>query len=191
MRPCEGDLVGSATFDQLLALLHPDREQAAEEYRRLHERLTRYFDWNGGEDPPALADQTLDRIERRIARSEEEGAIQNVTAFALGVARLLLKEDARKRKSASEAGQLWNSLTQDSASEEEERMDAALHDCLAQLPVERRRLIESYYEHGENKARSHEKLAMRYGITVNALRTRALRIRKELEAAVARHLRDK
>lgn len=179
------------TFDRLLALLHSDRNQAAGEYRRLHERLTRYFDWNGGEDSPALADQTLDRIGDRVARTDQEGAIQNVTAFALGVARLLLKEDARKRKRDSEVGQLWKDLIDDATSDEKERMDAALRHCLAQLPAENRRLIESYYVHGNNKARSRERLALRYGITVNALRTRALRIRKDLEAAVSRYLGDK
>jgi DNA-directed RNA polymerase specialized sigma24 family protein len=183
--------MGSPTFNRLLARLHSDREQAAGECRRLHERLTRYFEWNGGEDPAALADQTLDRLEEGIAKSGEDGAIQHVTAFALGDARLLLKEDARKRKRDSDAGQAWNSLGQDPASEEKERMDAALGFCLSHLPAEQRRLIESYYVLGENKARSHEKLAMRYGITVNALRTRALRLRKELEAAVARYLEDK
>lgn len=178
-------------FDQLLALLHTDREQAAGEYRRLHERLTRFFDWNGGDDPSALADQTLDRIQERIAKSGEEGTIQNVTAFALGVARLLLKEDARKRKRAWEAGRLWHWLSQEPTSEEQERLDAALRYCLARLPAEQRRLIQSYYMYGESKARSHEKLAIEFGITVNALRTRALRIRKELEAAVADYLGDK
>lgn len=181
----------SPTFDRLLALLHSDREQAAGECRRLHERLTRYFEWNGGADPAALADQTLDRLEERIGKSREDGAIQNVAALALGVARLLLKEDASKGKRDSDTGQAWSSLGQDPAREQTEGMDVALCYCLAHLPAEQRRLIESYYVHVENRARAHEKLAIRHGITVNALRTRALRIRKELEAAAARYLEDK
>lgn len=183
--------MASATFDKLLALLHPDREQAALEYRRLHERLTRYFDWNGGEDPLALADETIDRIERRIERSEVDGPIQSVPAFSLGVARHLLLEDARNRKRATEAGAQWKPPGQSSGTDEKEKMDEALSYCLRQLPTDRRKLIESYYIHGENKSQSHQKLAMQYGITVNALRTRALRVRQELETALREYLADK
>lgn len=181
-----------ATFDKLMQLLAADREQAALEYRRLHERLTRFFDWNGGEDPLALADQTMDRIGNRLEKNDE-GPIQNVSAFALGVARHLLQEDARQRKKAAEAGAHWTSSGQSSSNneDEKERMDEALLHCLAQLPLDRRQLIESYYVHKGNKARSHQQLAVEYGITVNALRTRALRVRQELERAILQYLERK
>jgi len=182
--------VEGATFDKLMQLLSTDREEAAQEYRRLHERLTRFFDWNGAEDPPALADQTIDRIGNRLEK-EDEGPIQNVPAFALGIARHLLQEDTRKRRKATEAGKLWTSIDHSSHTEEKERMDEALIHCLAQLPPDRRRLIETYYVHGENKARSHLQLATESGITVNALRTRALRVRQELERAILDYLNRK
>lgn len=180
-----------ATFDKLMQLLGTDREQAALEYRRLHERLTRYFDWNGGEDPPALADAAIDRIGKRLERSDEEDPIQNVFAFALGVARHLLQEDVRQRKKATEMGALWSAMSPSSPAEEKERLDEALLHCLAQLPPERRNLIEAYYVHRENKSQSHQRLAMKYGITINALRTRALRVRQELEIAILHYLEGK
>ena len=180
-----------STFEKLMELLGTDREQAALEYRRLHERLTRYFDWNGGEDSLALADQAIDRIGNRLEKADEEGPIQNVSAFALGIARHLLQEDARQRKRTTEMGAQWSSMSCGTPTEEKERMDEALLHCLAQLPADRRKLIEAYYVHGENKARSHQKLAMQYGITVNALRTRALRVRQELEAAIVHYLEGK
>ena len=178
------------TFDKLMELLGTDREQAAQEYRRLHERLTRYFDWNGGEDPLALADKAIDRIGSRLQKTGEEGPIQNVSAFALGIARHLLQEDARQRKRTTEIGAQWTSMS-GSTTEEKERMDRALRHCLEQLPAERRDLIEAYYVHGENKAWSHQNLAVQYGITINALRTRALRVRQELEAAILHYLERK
>ena len=58
------------TLKQLLHLLDPDERQAAVEYRKLHERLTRFFEWNNVEDPMALADETIDRLgaSRRVRR---------------------------------------------------------------------------------------------------------------------------
>ena len=179
-----------ATFDKLMQLLGPDREQSGLAYRQLHDRLTRYFDWNGGEDPQALADETLDRIGNRLEKSEAVEPIQNISAFALGIARNLLREDLRKRKRATETGTQWNSLSEGATTEEKEILDKALGHSLMQLPVERRKLIEAYYMYERDKALSHRKLATRYGISINALRTRALRVRQELEAAIAHYLED-
>jgi RNA polymerase sigma factor (sigma-70 family) len=190
-RLCVGDFLAGATFDKLMELLGPDREQAALEYRRLHERLTRYFDWNGGADPAALADETFDRIERRLDKQGVEGPIENVSAFALGIARRLLLEDLRRQKKAAETGARWSSIDQSDSTEEKELMDEALRHCLSQMPADRRKLIESYYEHGLSKALSHQKLATKYGITINALRTRVLRVRNELEAAIISYLEHK
>jgi hypothetical protein len=54
------------TLNIILDLLGGHNEEAAGvEYRKLHERLWRFFEWNGVEDPGALADEAIDRLGRR------------------------------------------------------------------------------------------------------------------------------
>jgi DNA-directed RNA polymerase specialized sigma24 family protein len=61
---------------------------------------------------------------------------------------------------------------------------AAIENCLAALPPDRRNMIERYYGADRNA------LARELGVSMNALRNRALRIREELFNCVVRK-RDK
>lgn len=178
------------TFKELLNLLSPDEAQAAVEYQNLHQRLTRFFDWNNAQDPMALADETLDRLAKRAAESAMSEGVRNVSAFALGVARHILQEEARRQLKMTEINQHWRSMelarAQDAGSE---AIEDALHHCLEKMQPERRRLIEAYYNYtGAEKIRMHQQLAEAEGLSLNALRNRALRTRQELEACISRRL---
>jgi DNA-directed RNA polymerase specialized sigma24 family protein len=68
-------------------------------------------------------------------------------------------------------------------------MDEALQHCLKRLQPDRRRLIESYYTFGDRKkAEIHQSLAKEIGVTVDALRNRAMRAREDLEECMRRFL---
>lgn len=178
------------TLKQLLDLLDPDEQQAAVEYRKLHERLTRFFEWNHAEDPTALADETIDRLGRRAVEVDAKGGVRNVSAFALGVARHILQEEARRQAKSVEISQHWNTH-HSAASSEAEEMAQALQHCLARMQQERRTLLEKYYLYsGGEKASMHQKLAQEYGLSINALRNRAMRARQELEVSMRRYLKE-
>jgi hypothetical protein len=178
------------TLRRLLDLLDPDPASAALEYKRLHERVSRYFEWNSVEDPTALADEAMDRLADRASRSAVEGSarIQNASAFLLGVARLLLQEDLRRRQKRAVAVREW-SAREHTAGPQAEIMDRALAHCLAGMPVDRRALLEQYYaQSGSEKIQRRQKLAQNLGLTLNALRNRALRARQELEDKIRAYL---
>lgn len=175
-------------LDKVLSLLAPDAEQAAVEYSRLHERLTRFFEWNSTDDPTALADEALDRLGRRASAADMERGVRSASAFVLGVARHLLQEERRRKARGVEAQRVWISATIEPPSPESEKMDAALQHCLAQMKPDRRKLIEAYYgRSGAQKIKAHRDIATEYGLSLNALRNRVLRLRKELEASVRRY----
>ncbi len=178
------------TLKQLLDLLGSDEHQAAVEYRKLHERLTRFFEWNHAEDPTALADEAIDRVGRRAVEVDAKEGVRNVSAFALGVARFILQEEGRRQAKTAEISQHWNSH-QPAASSEAEEMSQALQHCLAKMHPERRTLLERYYLYsGTEKASMHQKLAQEYGLSINALRNRAMRARQELEVSMRRYLKE-
>src|SRR5262249_34915539 len=68
-------------FSKLLAELTPDPEVAGEKYEDLRGQLIKFFEWRGLLFPDQHADETLNRVARKI--DEGERVEKNITAFAL------------------------------------------------------------------------------------------------------------
>ncbi len=157
----------------------PDRETAGCKYEELRHRLINLFAWERCEAPDDLADEVLNRL----ARKTMEGvAIPHLDRFAFGIARLVIHEEERKRRSRQTVLREFQANGKSSGSDS--RGMAAIELCLAALPQDRRELIERYYG-GDRSA-----LARELGISINALRNRALRIREELYNCVLRKRDD-
>src|SRR5688500_595493 len=93
--------ITAAGLAGLLARLHPDADRAAEEDERLRRALVKCFDWRGGWPPDDCADETLDRLARRL---EEDTSVADVRNYAHGIARLVLLERRRRPEFASTDG---------------------------------------------------------------------------------------
>jgi DNA-directed RNA polymerase specialized sigma24 family protein len=160
-------------LDGLLQALGPDRNAAGRRYERMRRKLIDLFSWRGAETPEELADETLNRLARRLHQGEP---IERIESYMLGIARLLLKEHARRREQRSTALREIQVLRRGTAGET--GMQDALERCLASLPEPSRLLIARYYS--EDRAA----LAADLGVSLLALRTRALRIRRKLYDSV-------
>lgn len=172
-------------FDRLLMLLAPDRESAAEKYLELRANLLRFFEWRGCPFPEEHADETINRVAKRVAEGE---VIQNPSGYIFGVARLLLLEIHKERAKEQRAmGELAFSQTVASYQFEElEPRVECLRRCLMTLSDENRELILHYYQ-GEKgpKIENRKRLSERLNVSLNTLRMRALRLREKLQACVA------
>jgi len=183
-------MLNKDALEDLLRAFHADREQASHHYQALRERLIRFFQWNRTEMPEELADEVLDRLARRLNLSSEQ--IQDPVRYAVGIARLLLQEQRRKnlRREKALAELQQSSLDADRREQErilqQERAEL-LQQCLQSLPEQSRELIFRYYDVDE-AADYRQQMARAYGISINALRNRALRIRMDLERQLARRL---
>ena len=167
------ELTGAA-LEQLLNALDSNRETAAHKYEALRRKLIDLFAWERRETPEDLADDTLNRLARRVL---EGVAIPNPDRYAFGIARLVLLEDARSRRNRE--GSLRD-LRHVSRPDAETETLAWLRQCLELLPAPSRELIERYY------SEDRESLAHVRGLSLNALRNRALRIREQLQECVSR-----
>ncbi len=156
----------------------PDREAAGCKYEELRHRLINLFAWEHCEAPDDLADEVLNRLARKAMGGVE---IPHLDRFAFGIARLVIHEEERKRRSRQTFLREFQANGQVSRSDS--RGMAAIELCLRALPPDRRELIERYY--GADRSA----LALELGISMNALRNRALRIREELYNCVLR-MRD-
>jgi len=171
-------------FDKLLLSFGDDRDTGGKKYLEIRNNLTRFFEWRGCPFPEDHADETLNRIAKRVAEGEQ---IQNPSGYAIGVARLLvleiLKGRQREQVALTEITNTSSEVVAD-ADDSEQRI-GCLRRCLGGLSDENRLLITEYYE-GEkgDKIQNRKKLVEKLGIPVNTLRMRALRLRERLQACV-------
>jgi len=177
-------------FDQLLNLLDHDRELAAEKYERLRRRLLRVFEWRGSTNPDEHADETLNRVARKIAEGVE---IRDVNHFAGGVARRLFQEILEQRGREQKAlDQVPEPVVVQEVTDEEidPRLDC-FRSCLNKLPAEQRRLIVDYYcDDDRSRIAQRQKLAQVLQIPLNALRIRAHRVRTQLGSCITECLKS-
>src|SRR5512138_898422 len=80
-------------FTRLLAHLDPERERAGEKYETLRLTLMKFFDWRGAHFPDEYADETLNRVARRIESGE---TIRDIATYCHGVARMIFLEALRR-----------------------------------------------------------------------------------------------
>src|SRR5687767_8236083 len=91
--------LNAQAFQRLLDHLHPNGDEASRAYEKLRHKLIDFFDWRGASSPEVEADETLDRVARRL---EEGAVVDRVEPYALGVARYVLQE-AYKRGAREKA----------------------------------------------------------------------------------------
>lgn len=174
---------------RLLAALDPDPARAAERYEELRQKLIRFFEWERSEIPDRDADETLNRVARRLAEGVE---MKSAGAFAYGVARFVLREQAAEAKRKERALAELAIHTAGTSKPEDEAMQDCLEQCLATLPPEARWLLEKYYEgHDSERIPNRRALADELRVGANALRNRVLRLRGRLESCTGDCIRKK
>lgn len=170
-------------FDKLLIVFGGDRESGSDKYLEIRGNLTRFFEWRGCPFPEDHADETMNRVAKKVAEGEE---ILNPPGYAMGVARLLLLEIVkgrqREQSALTEIGQTSEAYE---VEDDGEGRLTCLRNCLQTLSPDNRELILQYYQ-GEKseKIQNRKKLMERLGVPVNTLRMRALRLRERLQGCV-------
>ena len=168
-------------FDRLLAWLDDDRELAGREYEKVRRRLTTIFASRGCRVPEELADETMDRVSRRVADIRDTYSGNKVLYF-LGVANNVHHEFLKRPT-------LSNPVPVVTERHDQERTHACLEVCINKLTERSQHLIRNYYaEDKQKKVALRRVLAEQLGINLNALRARALRIREELQVCIERCL---
>jgi DNA-directed RNA polymerase specialized sigma24 family protein len=172
-------------FNQFLSILDIDRDRAGEIYETLRRNLIQLFIWRGCRDPESHADETINRVIRKIDEGEE---VRDVIAYAHGVARRLLLEIFKKQE-REQVGidELPPLVAQPAEQNDDENGVLCLRRCLNRLPEESRQLIVLYYQ-GEKSAKieNRKRLAEGLRVTLGALRYRAFDLRQRLQGCIER-----
>lgn len=173
-----GDLT-QEQFDKLLQWLDADRNAAGLKYQKIHLLLIKLFVCRGSYEAELLADVTIDRVAAKIDWLIAN-YVGNPILYFYGVAHKVLHENVRPKPTPKPPFPESNRVT-----DETERDYDCLEECLAELPSKNRDLVSHYY-HGEKKEKitNRKKLAEELGITLDALRIRAHRVRRHLQECV-------
>jgi DNA-directed RNA polymerase specialized sigma24 family protein len=177
------------TFRQFLDWIDEGTDSGGHRYLELRRRLVLYFDRKDCLSPDELADETLNRVARRL---EEEGTISSDSPahYCYIVARFVFLESLRGRRHESLQDKFAAVSDSYKEKQEAERRSNCLEECMQKLNTEERLLIINYYK-GEQRSKIEKRrtMASKLGITMNALSIRACRIRDKLEGCMRKCLR--
>jgi DNA-directed RNA polymerase specialized sigma24 family protein len=181
-------------FDHLLRWLDEGTDSDGQKYLEIRRRLVSYFDRKNCATPDELADETLNRVARRL--EEEAGVIESdaPARYCYIVARFVfmehlrdaqkdgaLLEDVRRQPRVGGPG----ATEDDEESEVKVKMLDCLERCTDKLEPPNREIITQYYTGKERvKIDNRRAVAETLGITMNALSIRACRMRDRLEDCV-------
>jgi hypothetical protein len=176
-----------APFRTLLERLAID-DNVATAYERLRTRLVSFFRLTFPVEAEALADEAIDRLARRL---QDGTPVEHLAGYALGIARLLVLETGARQRKEDQAAR--GAMLEAELNEQDSDADAAvpaLQACLESAGPESAGFILDYYaaEGGASRIERRRQLAERAGLTLNALRNRALRMRIALEKCVMARL---
>jgi DNA-directed RNA polymerase specialized sigma24 family protein len=168
-------------FERLLLSINPDRERAGEEYELLRLKLIKYFNLRGCLGAEELADETLNRLAKKVAQGEE---IRELIRYCYGLARWICVEYHRNPQSKPvpfENVPIMPVVIPDPLVEKERLK--CLHHCLGELTVEEKDMIIKYCDDSDQPHQwARRDLVEQMNISPTALRIRVSRIKKKLKA---------
>ena len=164
-------------FDRLLGWLDSDPDRAGLIYEKIRWRMIAILASRGCAIPEELADETMDRVARRVVDIRETYAGEKALYF-LGVMNNVHHEYL-KRPMMSRPVEIIDDV------DEKEQTHLCLEKCLGKLTSNSRQMIERYYSKDKKaKIVLRKRIAEEFGISVNTLRLRALRIREKLQMCI-------
>lgn len=159
-------------FDELLAWLHPNRDQAGKIYEDIRHRLIKIFTYRGCPVAEDLADETINRVAKKV-REIRSTYVGDPSLYFHGVARYVYLEYVKKTPDP-----LPPVLVSEPEETEESELEyTCLERCMSHLTPNNRELVLEYFQ-DEKRAKidRRKELTQRLGITLNALRIRAHRV---------------
>jgi DNA-directed RNA polymerase specialized sigma24 family protein len=164
-------------FDRLLHWLDPDRERAGLLYEKIRWRLVTILASRGCPPAEELADETIDRVARRVTDIEQT-YVGDKAVYFLGVMNNVHHEYLRRPA-------VPRLIEANPEVDRQEQVHLCLDNCLNTLAPYARQLIERYYAADKRVKIDLRKLIARdLGIKPATLRLRALRIRAKLQTCI-------
>lgn len=171
-------------LETLVKRLAEEPDAGIRDYESVRRQLVGFFERRGVHFADALADETIDRVARRLGEGE---TVLNLSGYFYGVARFVLLEWRRRQvqeqKALREHSLILVTADDDTDVGLRDQRLACLEKALDALPPESRSLLVRYHD---VRLEARRQLADEMGITYTTLKTRAHRIRLTLAGWVGR-----
>jgi RNA polymerase sigma factor (sigma-70 family) len=189
------DALTAEQFAGLLQRLDSQPDRAGEKYEGLRWKLVKFFQWSSCSGAEDLADETLNRVARKLQTGDE--TILHVEAYTWGVAKQIRREGQKRdgktvrfsdmpdHNFASDAGAAIDDIHKKIQSRKEQR---CLGECLGRLSLQEQELFLAYRVDKGHYAKTRKELAKKFELSPGALRVRVIRLREKLEKCIARCL---
>jgi DNA-directed RNA polymerase specialized sigma24 family protein len=180
-------LTGEA-LNRFLLCLDANSDEAGRKYEVIRQKLVKIFDWRGARFPEECADETINRVVRKLESGQE---IRDIPTYCQGVGRLVLLEALKKAENRQVSLDELKSVPAASPvfAEDDSHQRTCFRRCLSELANESRELILRYYkDERRQKIENRQAMADQLGIPLSALRNRVQRIRNKIEQCIAQCL---
>jgi DNA-directed RNA polymerase specialized sigma24 family protein len=180
--PRKIQVLSQEDFDRLLTWLDQDRELAGLVYEQIRRRLTTIFAARNCSVPEELADETIDRVARRVADIGPDYTGDKARYF-FGVANNVHHEYLKRPALPEPQEELFNELS------DKELTHNCLEQCLGKLSGDGKAMIIRYYsEEKQAKIELHKRMVDEFGVSINTIRLRILRLKEKLQVCLERCL---
>ena len=173
-------------FEEMLDWLDKDRNTAGHKYEAIRLRLIKVFNYRGCSDGESLADIVIDRVTRK-AESLKKNYQGDPAHYFLSVAGKVYLEYRRNPEMIELSPDIAEQNNKHAEEDIQPEYDC-LKKCLAEISKSEidRHLIIGYYSaaDGEKNKISRKNLAEKLGLTMDALKVKACRLRQRLERCI-------
>jgi RNA polymerase sigma factor (sigma-70 family) len=167
-------------FESLLAWLSNDREVAGDLYEKIRQGLMRLFYFKGCRNAEDLADETINRVTKKLTTLDLSKEIKPITIF-YGFAKNIVLEEFKKEK---REGLLDENIIATTQTDKEVNF-RCLDSCLLELTPSERDLVTRYYSRDKSeKYEQRRELAKEFGINIEIMYVKLHRIRKKLRTCI-------
>ena len=174
-------------FDALLEWLSPDRDMAGRKYEEIRKGLVRFFLFRGCDEPDTLADETINRVAKKLSSFNFEKNVQTITYFYSFASNIYLEDVARRKKRVvlDDIERNLAGVTIHPAHRAQDAKLQCLEECLRQRPESERALVIRYYA-GEKaeKFEIRKAIASELCLNLGALHTKVHRVRALLRKCI-------
>ncbi len=167
--------IDAEDFERLLGFLAPDRDAAVQRYVTIWRGLVKMFASRRCPEAEDLADETMFRVARKTRTLKKfEG---DFALYIYRVGRFIYREWVRRNRPRPDPPPPPPPPDEDAL--------ACLDECLDSLPSGDREIAVEYYRHeGRERIDNRKRLSEKLGLSANALRIRAHKLRAQLKACV-------
>lgn len=179
--PRKGWVLTQEAFDELLAWLNPDREQAGRNYEDIRNKLIRILMHRGCTLAEDLADKTINLVARKVHEIKVY-YVGDPALYFYGVVRNVYSEYCKGQLESVPVTPEMLPVAPVEKLDDSDPEHNCLEKCLGKLTLPNRELILEYYREKEGaKIEHHKEMAQRFNMTLNALRILMCRLRAGLK----------